>query len=48
MAQSTTTKLDSGMLFPDIAIHVVDGAPTSIKAALRGSWSILLFYRGHW
>ena len=48
VAQSLTSKLDAGMPFPDFELHVLDSAPTSIKEALAGSWSILLLYRGHW
>lgn len=48
MAQSLTRKLDAGMPFPDFPVHVLDSPATTVKAALGGSWSVLLFYRGHW
>lgn len=48
MAQQETRKLDAGDPFPDFPIHLLDAAPTKIKDALAGSWSVLLLYRGHW
>jgi peroxiredoxin len=48
MAQSLTRKLDAGMPFPDFTVQALDASPASIKATLGGSWSVLLFYRGHW
>lgn len=48
MAQSTTPKLDGGSPFPEFFLHLLDDSRTTVKAALSGSWSVLLFYRGHW
>ena len=48
MARTQTRKLDSGDAFPDFRVSVLDNAETSIRSQLSGSWSVLLFYRGHW
>jgi peroxiredoxin len=48
MAQDQRVKLDSGDPFPDFDLDVVDGARTTLKAALGGGWSVVLLYRGHW
>ena len=48
MAQSLTRKLDAGDVFPDFPLQLLDKPPTTVKAALAGSWSVLLLYRGHW
>jgi len=48
MAQSMTRKLDAGSPFPEISVSLLDNGVTSVRTALSGSWSVLLFYRGHW
>ncbi len=48
MAHSLTRKLDAGDAFPEFSIDMLDGASTTIKSALSGSWSVLLIYRGEW
>ena len=48
MAQTETSKLDSGSPFPDFGVHLLDGAATTIRQALERSWAVLLLYRGHW
>ena len=48
MAQSITRKLDAGSAFPEIRLNLLDNGATTVKAALAGSWSVALFYRGHW
>ncbi len=39
---------DAGNVFPDFPLQILDKPPTTAKAALAGSWSVLLLYRGHW
>lgn len=48
MAHSLSRKLDAGNEFPNFAVNLLDGPPTTVKAVLGGAWSILLLYRGHW
>jgi peroxiredoxin len=42
------TRLDSGDAFPSLDITPVDGAPFALPDALRGSFAVILFYRGSW
>ena len=48
MAQGATRKLDAGDPFPDFELGILGSRPTTVKAALGGSWSVLLLYRGYW
>ena len=48
MAQSLTRKLDVGSVFPHFPLQILDKPPGTATAALAGSWSVLLLYRGHW
>lgn len=48
MAQNDVRKLDSGDAFPEMEIDLLDRESITVKAALGGSWSVLLFYRGYW
>lgn len=48
MAQAATRKLDAGDPFPDLHVKILDSADTTVRSELGGSWSVLLFYRGHW
>jgi hypothetical protein len=48
MAQTETRKLDAGDPFPEFTLDVLDTGRIPAKAALGGSWSVLLLYRGHW
>jgi peroxiredoxin len=42
------TRLDSGDAFPSLDVTPVDGAPFTLSDALRGSFAVILFYRGSW
>jgi len=40
--------LANGDTLPEIPAVDTDGAPTTINGLVEGSWSVVLFYRGHW
>lgn len=42
------TKLEPGDRMPSLTARSLDGAPVELPEHVLGSWSILLFYRGHW
>ena len=48
MAQTEKRKLDSGDLFPRMEIRFTDDNSMSIPDMLKGSWTVLLVYRGAW
>lgn len=41
-------KLDAGDSFPEMTLNLVDGGTLQLPADLKSSYSIVLFYRGHW
>ncbi len=41
-------KLGIGDAFPEMALNLVDGSTLSLPTGLRGTYNIVLFYRGHW
>ncbi len=47
MARAGTTILDTGDLFPAMEFIATDGGKVTLPAGLKGRWSVLLFYRGH-
>ena len=40
--------LDNGTPLPAIQATNLDGQRVSLDATTSGSWSVVLFYRGHW
>lgn len=40
--------LDNGTHLPVIAARDLDGTEVTLKELTDGSWSAVLFYRGHW
>ncbi|MDP1538089.1 MAG: peroxiredoxin family protein [Burkholderiales bacterium] len=48
MAQSPGNKLDSGDVFPDLALQLAGGGTRKISQLAAGQWSVVLFYRGDW
>ena len=40
--------LDNGNQLPVIAARDLDGTEVTLKELTDGSWSAVLFYRGHW
>lgn len=40
--------LDNGAALPEIAAKTREGEATTINALIADSWSVVLFYRGHW
>ncbi len=41
-------RLENGVPFPTITTARVDGGEMTIPQDVKGKWTILLFYRGHW
>ena len=41
-------KLDSGAIFPALALNLVDGSTLELPDGLDVKYRIVLFYRGHW
>ena len=49
MAQADVTKLDTGDLFPSMAIQIIDAAgPLRLPDDLSAEYTIFLGYRGKW
>lgn len=44
----STTKIVMHDQFPTISGTAADGAIVTLPDDTDGSWSVLLFYRGHW
>ena len=40
--------LENGAQLPPIEAKDLDGHPVTITDLTDGSWSVVLFYRGHW
>ncbi len=41
-------KLDTGDSFPNLTLNLVGGATLQLPGDLKSTYSIILFYRGHW
>ena len=41
-------KLENGDPFPTLEAPRVSGGPMKLPGDLDGSWSLVVFYRGHW
>jgi peroxiredoxin len=48
MSKSGTQSLDSGDVFPGLRLNTIDGGKIETGHWLKGSFSIVLFYRGSW
>jgi len=48
VTQIAEKKLDRGETFPNIALSVVNGDDLTLPEDVKGSWTVLLAYRGHW
>ena len=40
--------LDNGDSFPALAARDLEGEAVTLNEFIEGSWSVVLFYRGHW
>jgi hypothetical protein len=40
--------LDNGASLPEIGALTLEGEKVTVGALAAGSWSVVLFYRGHW
>ena len=40
--------LDNGDRLPAIAATNLDGESVDVSSLAAGSWTVVLFYRGHW
>ena len=43
-----TEKLGPGDGFPKMSLALVGGGSIELPSALKTSYSVVLFYRGHW
>lgn len=43
-----TQKLNTGDRFPSLVLNLVGGGTLTVPADLNATYSVLLFYRGHW
>jgi hypothetical protein len=41
-------KLNTGDIFPTLALELVDGGVLELPAGLDARYKVILFYRGHW
>ncbi len=41
-------KLNTGDLFPNLTLDLVDGTQLALPGGLDGRYKVILFYRGHW
>ena len=41
-------KLNAGDSFPSLTLKLVDGGALALPDRLDSSYSVVLFYRGHW
>jgi len=48
MAREKFGPLDSGEAFPDLRFSLLGGREMSTGHDLKGSWSVVLIYRGSW
>ena len=46
--ERTRMTLSNGEGLPPITATGLDGEPVRIDELVAGSWSVVLFYRGHW
>lgn len=44
----TPTRLKNGDVLPTITAPVVDDGEMTLPDDLEGSWTVVVFYRGHW
>ena len=48
MAREGSFILDTGAVFPTLAMDTVAHGRLTLPDAFDGSWGVLLVYRGHW
>lgn len=41
-------KLIPGSRFPDLTLNIAGGGAMSLPGDIQSTYSIVLFYRGHW
>jgi peroxiredoxin len=41
-------KLENGERLPALSADALDGPRMTLPDDVRGTWSLLAFYRGHW
>ncbi|MDA1075472.1 MAG: hypothetical protein O3A63_12030 [Proteobacteria bacterium] len=41
-------KLSSGADFPALTLNIAGGGTLSLPADLKSTYTVVLFYRGHW
>jgi hypothetical protein len=48
MAQIKKRNLDTGDRFPELTLNFVERGSLTLPDEIKGSWTVLLIYRGHW
>ena len=43
-----TSQLTPGTIFPDLSLQIACGDVLSLPADLNTTYTVVLFYRGHW
>jgi hypothetical protein len=43
-----TSQLTPGTIFPDLSLQIAGGDVLSLPADLNTTYTVVLFYRGHW
>lgn len=41
-------RLENGDTLPSLTAPVVDDGEMTLPDDLKGSWAVIVFYRGHW
>ena len=41
-------QLTPGAVFPDLTLNIAGGGSLSLPADLESTYTVVLFYRGHW
>ena len=41
-------KLNTGDMFPQLSLDLVDGSKLDLPGGMGGRYNVILFYRGHW
>jgi peroxiredoxin len=43
-----TDQLTPGAVFPDLTLNIAGGGTLKLPADLDSTYTVVLFYRGHW
>ena len=48
MGRTGSTPLDTNDMFPELDLQLLSGESLKISKETRGTYSVVLLYRGHW